>query len=195
MAITKVVSDVLDVGGIVVTESGTQTLTNKTFTSPAIGGTPTGVGVLTSATAQASTSGTSIDFTGIPSWAKRITVMFSGVSTNTNTELLLQIGSGSFETSGYLSGAGNRGGDTTSTAGFVVTRGFGASENASGYISLVTLGSNVWASSGVLCPTASGTFFGSGGNKTTSGVVDRLRITTVSGTATFDAGSINILFE
>lgn len=150
---------------------------------------------LTSGTAIASTSGTAIDFTGIPSWVKRITVMFNGVSTNTNTELLLQIGSGSVETSGYLSGAGNRGGDTTSTAGFVVTRGFGVAENASGYISLVTLGSNIWVSSGVLCPTASGTFFGSGGNKTASGVVDRIRITTTSGTATFDAGSINILYE
>lgn len=151
--------------------------------------------LLTAGTAVASTSGTSIDFTSIPSWVKRITVMFNGVSTNGNTDLLLQIGSGSVETSGYLSGAGNRGGDTTSTAGFVVTRGFGASENASGYISLVTLGSNIWVSSGVLCPTATGTFFGSGGNKTASGVVDRIRITTTSGTATFDAGSINILYE
>jgi hypothetical protein len=141
------------------------------------------------------TTNTSIDFTGIPSWVKRITVSFNNVSTNGNTELLLQIGNGSVETSGYVSGAGNRGGETTSTAGFVVTRGFGATENAAGYISLVTLGSNVWVSSGVLCPTASGSFFGSGGNKTTSGVVDRIRITTVSGTATFDAGSINILYE
>ena len=146
-------------------------------------------------TSVASTSGTSIDFTSIPSWVKRITVMFNGVSLNASTELLLQIGSGSVETSGYLSGAGNRGGDTTSTAGFVVTRGFGSTENASGYVSVVTLGSNIWVSSGVLCPTSTGTFFGSGGNKTTSGVIDRIRITTVSGTATFDAGTINILFE
>ena len=155
----------------------------------------TTTGVINSGTAVASTSGTSIDFTGIPAGVKRITVMFNGVSANASTELLLQIGSGSVETSGYLSGAGNRGGDTTSTAGFVVTRGFGSSENASGYISLVTLGSNIWVSSGVLCPTATGTFFGSGGNKTASGVVDRIRITTTSGTATFDAGSINILYE
>ena len=57
------------------------TLTTPTLTSPVIAGTPTGVGVLTSGTAQASTSGTSIDFTSIPSWVKRITVMFDGVST------------------------------------------------------------------------------------------------------------------
>jgi len=68
--------------GTLATLAGSETFTNKTLTSPIIGGTPTGVGVLTSGTAVASTSGTSIDFTSIPSWVKRITVMFNGMSTN-----------------------------------------------------------------------------------------------------------------
>jgi hypothetical protein len=56
-------------------------------------------------TAQASTSGTSVDFTGIPSWVKKITVMFTGVSTNGSSAVIVQIGAGSFTTSGYLTDA------------------------------------------------------------------------------------------
>ena len=52
-------------------------------------------GQLVSGTAVASTSGTSIDFTGIPSWVKRITVMFNGVSTSGTSFKQIQIGSGS----------------------------------------------------------------------------------------------------
>ena len=56
-------------------------------------------------TAVASTSGTSIDFTSIPSWVKRITVMFNGVSTNGTSLVQIQLGSGSVTTTGYVSGA------------------------------------------------------------------------------------------
>jgi hypothetical protein len=56
-------------------------------------------------TAKASTSGTSVDFTGIPSWVKRVTVMFSGVSTNGTSVVLVQLGAGSVTTSGYLGAA------------------------------------------------------------------------------------------
>ena len=45
---------------------------------------------ITAGTAVASTSGTSIDFTGIPSWVKRITVMFNGVSTNGTSNIQIQ---------------------------------------------------------------------------------------------------------
>lgn len=60
---------------------------------------------LTQGTSQASTSGTAIDFTGIPSWVKRITVMFSGVSTNGTSVPQIQVGAGSVTTSGYLCGS------------------------------------------------------------------------------------------
>ena len=84
------------------------------------------IGVINSATAKASTSGTSIDFTGIPSGVKRITVMFNGVSTNGTSDYLVQIGSGSVVASGYSSTStlvGNGtviAGTTVSTAGFMV---------------------------------------------------------------------------
>ena len=88
----------------VTTNAATQTLTNKTLTSPNIGGTPVmNASVITSGTSQASTSGTSIDFTSIPSWVKRITLMFNGVSTNGTSNYQIQIGSGSVTTSGYTS--------------------------------------------------------------------------------------------
>lgn len=45
-------------------------------------GVATNIYPLVAATAVASTSGTSIDFTGIPAWVRRVTVMFNGVSTN-----------------------------------------------------------------------------------------------------------------
>jgi len=69
-------------------------LTTPTLTSPTFAGTPSG-SIITSMTAQASTSGTSIDFTSIPSWVKRVTVMYSGVSTNGTSNFLIQIGAGS----------------------------------------------------------------------------------------------------
>ncbi len=81
-------------------------------------------GIITSGTAVASTSGTSIDFTGIPSWVKRITVLFNGMSLNGNVNFLVQIGSGSVTSSGYNSTGsylpGGTPGTASSTAGFIM---------------------------------------------------------------------------
>ena len=149
---------------------------------------------LQTGTAVASTSGTSIDFTGIPSWVKRVTVMFNGVSTNGTADLLVQIGSGSVTTSGYASGAGNRGGDSSSTAGFILSRALGATDTVSGNELICLIGSNTYTSSHTL-KTPSSPFFGGGNSPALSGALDRVRITTVNGTDTFDAGSINIIYE
>ena len=73
-------------------------------------------------TAVASTSGTSIDFTGIPAWVERITVMFSGVSGSGTSNFLLQIGdAGGIENTGYSGGSFNAGTTANSTAGFDLT--------------------------------------------------------------------------
>lgn len=155
------------------------------------------VGALTAGTAVASTSGTSIDFTGIPSWVKRITVMFYGVSINLTSNYQIQIGSGSITTTGYVSSVaycGTSQAGFTSTTGFVIQGGGGASNAFSGVITFVTLGSNMWASQGSLSRGDTYNWMSSG-VVTLAGVLDRLRITTVNGTDTFDAGSINILYE
>lgn len=151
---------------------------------------------LTAGTAQASTSGTSIDFTGIPSWVKRITVMFNGVSTNGTSNLQIQIGAGSVTTSGYVSRSTSVGAQVTSTAGFIITQAISAgTDTITGSIVICTLGSNVWVSGGNINDVGQNAIIMSAGGVTLSGTLDRVRVTTVSGTDTFDAGSINILYE
>jgi len=151
---------------------------------------------LVSMTAQASTSGTSIDFTGIPSWVKRVTVMFSGVSTNGTSNLLIQIGAGSITTSGYASSSGSiAAAAAASTAGFIQSQNIAAASLYCGTSQIFLVSGNTYASSGLLSTTTASFNFISGGNITLSGTLDRVRITTVNGTDTFDAGSINIMYE
>lgn len=157
------------------------------------------VGVINSKTAVASTSGTNIDFTGIPSGVKRITVMFNGVSTNGTSNIQVQIGAGSIDTSGYSSGVVQlQGGTATigtaSTAGFLLTGSNSAVSVYYGNVVFDLLSSNTWIESGTLYNTV-GVINNGASAKALSGVLDRVRITTVNGTDTFDAGSINILYE
>ena len=147
------------------------------------------------ATAVASTSGTSIDFTSIPSWVRRITVMLSGVSTNGTSNILVQIGAGSVANTGYNSTASSFSTSVNSTAGFILTGAITAATSQSGIATVTTLGSNVWVASSGLAFSNSSIGNTAGGNVTLSGTLDRVRITTVNGTDTFDAGTINILYE
>lgn len=176
--------------------AATQTLTNKTLTSPTISGTPVmSASVITSGTANTSLSGTAIDFTGIPSWVKRITVMFNGVSTSGTSNILVQIGAGSVTTSGYVStGSTNGSSLASSTAGFITSATTAAATTVNGWYRITLLGSNIWTGGGSLA-RADGNMNNAGGSVTLSGTLDRVRITTVNGTDTFDAGSINILYE
>ena len=140
-------------------------------------------------------SGTSVDFTGIPSWVKRITVMFSGVSLSGSAFLLIQLGdSGGIETSGYISSTCNQSGTVTSSTSGYVAGGQGAALIFSGTMTISALGSNAWISSHTAKLSTSATCYG-GGDKTLSDTLDRIRITTTNGTDTFDAGTINILYE
>ena len=154
-------------------------------------------GVISSGTAVASTSGTSIDFTGIPSWVKRITVMLSGVSSNGTSNWLVQIGSGSFTSSGYTSTFMNGDGPTvyTSTAGFLTSNWLGSTAlNRNFVCSLVNVTGNTWLFS-VVGHVETSTSGSGAGRLALGGTLDRVRITTVNGTDTFDAGTINILYE
>jgi hypothetical protein len=156
---------------------------------------------LISGTAVASTSGTSIDFTGIPSWVKRITVMLSGVSVSGTSIPLFQLGdSGGIENTGYVVTASvsvSGTAETTSTAGFLLYTN-NASNTIRGAIVfyLIDSATNSWVGNGTF-GTQGGvnTCIMLGGSKSLSATLDRVRITTVNGTDTFDAGSINILYE
>jgi len=164
---------------------------------------PTGgngtLGRMQLATAQNSTSGTSIDFTGIPSWVKRVTVMFGFVSTTGTSDYIVRVGSGSYLTTSY---SGTMWSSTTSTQrtdGFpVFSPAGGAVNNAAGICQLTLISSNIWVQSGNLAfGNVSSTGWSSAGMLQTSlsGSLDRIRITTANGTDTFDAGSVNILYE
>jgi hypothetical protein len=153
---------------------------------------------LVSGTAVASTSGTSIDFTSIPSWVKRITVVYDGVSTNGTSNPLLQLGdSGGVETTGYL---GNGGYLSTGSAQTSFTNGFGLPTIAQAYtmygqIIVSNLSGNKWVAMGLVTVPVVGYSMYTAASKELSATLDRIRITTVNGTDTFDAGSINILYE
>jgi hypothetical protein len=155
----------------------------------------------TLATAQASTSGTSIDFTGLPAWVKRITVMFNGVSTNSTSPVQVQFGTGSttYTTTGYVTSYSYQ----QNAAGIVAasfTTGFGtyfggAADARTGQFIFTNITGNTWVGTGMISSGAGATIVISGGSIALAAALTAVRITTVNGTDTFDAGSINILYE
>lgn len=149
-----------------------------------------------------SASSTAVNFTGIPSWVKKITVMFSGVSTNGSSFVQVQIGtSAGFVTSGYAAYAGVSSGNGNITTGFTgdTASSVGATWFRSGafVLTLANPTTNLWVASESMGLVNGATGYGSsgGGFLALSGTLDRIRITTVNGTDTFDAGTINILYE
>lgn len=144
-------------------------------------------------------TGTAVDFTGIPSWVKKITVILQGVSTNGTSLLIVQLGSGSFTTSGYLGSVTGLVTGNVSTVSY--STGFGLTNNnvASmiyhGAVRLQVISGNTWTCEGVLGRSDAACNFAIAGSIALSGTLDRLRITTVNGTDTFDAGTINLLLE
>ena len=183
------------------------TVASPTFTTPALGTPASGdltncTNKVISGTAQASTSGTSIDFTGIPSGVKRVTVMFVGVSMSATSDLMIQLGdSGGIETSSYSSTGANLAPTPSyvnATSGFLFSGGgWGASTTVSGTVilNLEDASGFTWTSISVLARTDNPDLALGAGSKSLSAVLDRLRITTLVGTATFDAGAINIQYE
>jgi hypothetical protein len=180
-----------------------------TFAAPAVAGTNTQTLVaatgtlapLIAGTAVASTSGTSIDFTGIPSWVKRITVMFSGVSTNGSSIVQVQLGtSGGIQATSYLGSV-----DSTSTGvnAAIFTTGLALERSATGtaanlrngLVTFANLTSNTWSGTCLIGYSNLATVSLGATSIALGGTLDRVRITTVNGTDTFDAGSINILYE
>ena len=151
----------------------------------------TTVNAITSGTSVASTSGTAIDFISIPSTVKRVTVMFNGISTNGASSTQVQLGAGSIQATGYKSSSNSL---FYSTTGLMVTPGIAAANLYQGSMIITLMGTNIWVAQSVTSRDDANTFF-SAGSVSLSGTLDRVRFTTVNGTDTFDAGSINILYE
>lgn len=202
MTVTAVASGALSVGQVF---TGTGVTAGTSITAFVSGTGNTGTYTVSASQTVASTTMTvtqvvAIDFTSIPSWVKRITVMLNGVSVSGASQIQVQIGSGSVTTTGYTSAASNAQGTAlavvTSTTGFT-TGGANAANvhyttfnivNPSGFVYQLFGNGNI---------NSSGTFtvYCASGTVTLSGTIDRLRLTTVNGTDTFDAGNINILYE
>jgi flagellin-like hook-associated protein FlgL len=148
-----------------------------------------------------SASGTSVDFTSIPSWVKRITIMLNGVSTTSTGAVIFRIGTGGTPaTTGYTSVVTNAFGTNsvntaTSTAGFYLG-GAVAAYTYNGNIFITNLTGNIWCCSGLICNTVTTPYTAQmAGSVSIGGTLDIVRMTTVGGTDTFDAGSVNILYE
>ena len=152
------------------------------------------------ATAVASTSGTAIDFTNIPAWVERITVMFNETSLSNTDNLLIRLGTGSttYTTSGYASTSnlysnGSTTSGVSSTTGVILSLGSTAASTATGMLVLANISGDTWVSSHT--HKVGTTTAGSGGGVVTLGaVLTAVRITS-TGTATFDNGSVNIIYE
>jgi hypothetical protein len=153
-------------------------------------------------TPQASTSGVSIDFTSVPSWVRRITICFVGVSVSGTSNPVIQIGdSGGVEATGYL-GSSAGGGNGVSPGVVSYTTGYGINSadaaavlHGAIVLTLVNSTTNTWTAHGTLGSSNTAGFFTVAGSKSLSATLDRVRITTVGGVNTFDAGSINIQYD
>ena len=187
-----------------------QLSTSTSSTSTTLAATPSAVktaydlangkATLTLGTAQASTSGTVVDFTALPTGIKRITIAFAGVSTSSTSLVIVQLGdAGGVETSGYAGGSDLWQSATNAAlyggSGFALQRAGAGTYIRHGLATLVHVGSNQWVFSFTGANSEAAAMSMSAGSKTLSAVLDRVRITTINGTDTFDAGLVNIIYE
>lgn len=185
-----------------VVNSGTETIASTLAVTGAITGSglSTTLYPLVQSTNQTTTSGGNIDFTAIPSWVKRITIMFNGVSMSNTNNVQVQLGTGSttYTTSGYANNFSILGSSsvTTSsaTSGFVFMQLSSIAGVYSGQVVISNVTGNTWVESGLVGETSGSRIVSSVGSIALGAALTAVRITSVSAD-TFDAGSINILYE
>jgi hypothetical protein len=204
MTVTAVGAGTIAIGQVI---TGTSVTAGTTITAFGTGTGNTGTYTVSLSQFVASTAITvvGLDFLNIPSWVKRITITFSGFSTSNTSPPLVQIGAGSVANAGYLMTAttlSNAAAVTSSlfTTGFALAAGtsvWSAATTVGGSVilTLVDSATGTWSCNGQLGRSDTATTHLAAGSKVLSGTLDRVRITTVNGTDTFDAGSINILYE
>jgi hypothetical protein len=148
-----------------------------------------------------SSSNTFIDFENIPSWAKRVTMIFSGIQTNGTSVPIIQLGtSAGIENTGYLGSAGFIQGGGTNTLLFPSGFGFNHSHAATsiyhGHVTIINITSNLWVATlhGSYSNSLTGLLF-SAGSKNLSNTLTRVRVTTVAGANAIIAGTVNIMYE
>ncbi len=192
--------NLVSAGGGTTTLTPASSASNYTLTLPAGTGTITVNGAssnIVQSTAVATTSGTTVVLsTSIPSWAKRITVMVMGLSTTGSSQIMVQLGTaGGYQASSYQ-GASNDGGTPSSyTNGFSFAPGVAGTTTWAGNMIICNANGNTWTESHVIAG-ANNNYLGYGGGQIAlSGTCTSIRLATLNGTDTFDAGSVNILYE
>jgi hypothetical protein len=150
---------------------------------------------ITILTPKATTSGTTVDFTGLPSGIKRISLVFNAVSTGASSSYLIQLGdSGGFETSGYVGSCSSGASAVADSTGFIVNNNSISASTISGIITLINISGNTWIESGATAVGGASATSISGGHYTLSGTLDSIRFTTVGGD-TYDGGSVTVVYE
>ena len=180
-----------------------------TVSAPAVAGSNTQTLVATTGTLAPIVSGTAItltnqtapEFTNIPSWVKRITVMFQGVSTNGASDILIQLGTSSgFTTSGYLGASNSTAAGVAATSNFTAGIGIRAGGSSAaaairhGSVIISNISGNAWVAQGAVGYSDTNTMISTGASISLAATLDRVRLY-IDGTQQFDAGTINILYE
>ena len=159
-------------------------------------------GSLTRSTAVTTTSGTSVSFTSLPSWVKRISIHLSGVSLSGTDNLLVRLSTGgTFVTSGYTAGhnytdgvALSVGAGVTSTAGLTIGLG-NAANIQTGTYTLTNIKDNIWIGQYVGVYDNDTRYVAYGAGKVdVGGTLDGIRLLP-TGANTFDAGTVNITYQ
>ena len=178
--------------GLTLNANANVTINNSLFVSG------NSVQPLVSGTAQATTSGTTVNFSSIPSWVKRLTIVFSGISSSGTSNWQIQLGTGStsYTTSGY-NGTTTTGAGTSAamSTGFLLSGAVAATNIFQGTATIVNLSGNIWSMQSMIGFSDSAATRFSAGSITLASPLTAVRLTTVNGTDTFDAGSVNILYE
>jgi hypothetical protein len=143
-------------------------------------------------------SGTTVDFTGIPSWVNRVTMIGNSISTNGTTRLRINLGDGAYVTTGYLGAVTQIDGavavTANATAGVLITENHTAAMSFRFSCTIERRSALIWVMSGTgaFSNIASTTIFAN--QLTLAGDLDRVRLS-AGGTDTFDAGAVAISWE
>lgn len=178
--------------------SGNTGTTGQVLTSQGSSAVPLWGSAVAAGTSVVTTSGTAVDFTGIPSWVKQIMVLFDLVSTTGTSPVEIRLGSsGGFGSTTYNSSCQNSGSGAFSTTGLIIDSNNGATQSRAGAVIISNINSNTWVSNGSMALNAgTGTNTNAnGGRANLSAVLTQLRITTQGGSDTFDVGRVNIMYQ
>lgn len=177
--------------------SGVSTISSYNPAAVAITG-GSAYGVLVKKTILNTSSGTEFTILGFPAGVHRITILVNGISLVDGAIPIIRIGCGSVDSTGYFSAntglANTTAFTTTSTVAFPLTSASGSISTHTGTMTLINVDANIWLANSMISNGVAANDISSG-VKTLSCTLDRIQLTTVTGTSTFDGGSINIMYE